>query len=634
MNDPHTNRPRNSAGNAPQKDATQRVRLEDMPQRPRRSTAASYSENPRRGRSHMNQKEKITLISLASVAVILLVAAVIMISSMFTATPDDGLILKGVVAAGVNLGGMTPEEATAALKEATDNTYTTHGMTVKVLETEIVLTPEKTGAKLDVEAVVQDAYNYGRTGSRAEREQAKNQALASSVTIPITSYLNLDTDYIREEINKLGDLYSSTLSQPTITLDPNGKKPSMDVDKPDTTVVHQTLSIYVGTPEYGLDTNKLYDQVLEYYSMNILQVVFVPFVEYPESIEGDLLTYYEDLCEAPMDARYDSETGEITEKYGYGFVLEDVKEQIAQAAPGSTLTIPLTYLAPGITSDMILGEWFEDALGSATSTIKPMETPITTPEATPDGTPVVTEDPWKKNVILACEKLNGFIIKADGTFSFNEILGELTAENGYREAVAYVGRTPTKVMGGGVSQVASVLYNCALQAELEIVERHGHAYAVQFAPVGLDAYVNSSPNGSVADFKFSNKSGTPLLIKAAVVDNVIEISIMGVETRTYQTKIEVVTKETVTPGTLNSIMISNNPGGYVDGQVLVAGINGYHVEVYVNQHTGGASEPSKKFIGEFTYDARDAVVVKLQEMTPEVPDIPPETDPETPVLPE
>ena len=633
MNDPHVNRPRNSVENASQKDATQRVRLEDMPQRSR-STAASYSRNSRQGRFRMNQKEKIMLIGLSSVAVILLVAAVIMISSMVSTTPDDGLIFKGVTAAGVNLGGMTPEEATTALKEATDNTYTKLGMTVKVLETEIILSPDKTGANLDIEAVVQAAYNYGRTGSRTEREQAKNHALANSVTIPITSHLNLDTNYIREEINKLGDQYSSILSQSTITLDPDGKKPSMDVVKPDTTVVHQNLSIYIGTTEYGLDTNMLYDQVMEYYNMNILQVEFIPTVIAPDPIDEDLLAWYEELCVEPMDARYDSVTGEIIEKYGYGFVLEDVKTQIAQAAPGSTLNIPLTYLAPSITSDMILGEWFVDALGSSTSAIKPMEKPNIEPEETPGDAPVATVDPWKQNVILACEKLNGYILKADGTFSFNDVLGALTAENGYQEAYAYVGRTPTMVMGGGVSQVASVLYNCVLQAELEVAEHHSHAYAVNFVPVGLDAYVNTSSNGSVADLKFNNKSGAPLLIKAAVVNDVIEISIMGVETRTYQTKVEVVTKETFTPDTLSSVMISNNPGGYVDGQELISGIYGYKVEVYVNQYSTDSATPSRKFIGESIYNARDAVVVKLQEVTPDVPVAPPDVNPEIPAIPE
>lgn len=570
---------------------TQRVRLDGTePTAPR--PADARPTNPRRDRNkkrwYMTKKEKITLITLGSVTAVLLIAAIIMISTMFAAPADDGKILKGVVAAGVNLGGMTQEEAAAALEDATANTYSKLDMVVTVLDSQIVLSPKDTGAKLDIQSVVKDAYNYGRTGSRAERTQAKNNALANSVIIPITSYLNLDTDYIRSELNKLGSQFSSTLTQPTITL--TGTKPEMGVAKPDTNTVHQKLSIYVGTAEYGLDTNKLYEQVLEYYNINIFQVVGTCTVVAPDSIEDELLSYYEQLCVESVDAKIDPVTYDVTpEIYGYGFNLDAAKEQIARAAYGATVEIPLRYLTPNLTEDLLSNNLFKDIMGDFSSALG-------------------AESAWNNNATLACQKLNGLILKSGDTFSFNDLLGELTKDKGYQEALAYRGAKAEMVMGGGVTHTASVLYNSVLGAELEVLERHNHTYAVNFIEVGRDAYVD----GTTADFRFRNNRPDPIRIKAEVVSGKINISIEGTDTRDYRVTISV-EKEFIRPGKLMNVMVYDNPGGYKNGQVLVAGINGYDAELHVIRRSKTTDAQLKDTVASTSrYEAKDAVVVSLQ----------------------
>lgn len=595
----------------PSKDMTQRVRLENADQatsNPNESRPASQKRDRNKKRWYMTKKEKITLISLGSVTAVLLIVATILISTMFSAPADDGRILKGVVAAGVNLGGMTPEEAVVALENATASTYTKLDMVVTVLDYQITLSPEDTGAKLDVQSAVNDAYNYGRTGSRAEREQAKKNALANSVIIPITSYLNLDTEYIRTELNKLGSKFSSTLSQPTITL--SGSKPTMDVTKPDTNKTHQKLSIYVGTAEYGLDANKLYEQVLEYYNINIFQVVGVCTVVAPDSIEDELLSYYEDLCVEPVDAKIDPVTYDVTpEIYGYGFNLDAAKEQITSAPYGSTVEIPLRYLTPNLTGDMISGNLFKDILGDFSS-------------------PLGAESAWNNNAALACQKINGMILKSGDTFSFNDVLGELTADNGYQNALAYRGKQSVTVMGGGVTHTASVLYNSVIGAELEVLERHNHTYAaaVNFIAVGRDAYVD----GATADFRFRNNRPDPIRIKAEVVGGNIYISIEGTDTRDYRVTLSV-EKEVIRPGKLTNVMVYDNPGGYKDGQVLVSGINGYDTELHIIQYSKTNNTKIKEtVVSTSRYEAKDAVVVKLIEKPSDDPVTTPEsTDPST-----
>lgn len=597
------NRFDNTPGTGPTKDMTQRVRLEDAAAPSANPRPANPQRNRKKKRWYMTKREKITLISLASVTAVLLIAAIILVSTMFGSPADDGKILRGVMAAGVNIGGMTPSEAATALEKATADTYTKLDMVVTVLDTQISLSPKDTGARLDIQAVVQDAYNYGRTGSRAEQNQARENALANSVIIPITSHLNLNTEYIRNELNKLGSQFSSTLTQTTFEL--TGTKPQMGVSKPDTSIVHQTLKIVMGTAEYGLDINKLYNQVLEYYNINIFQVVGTCTVVAPDSIEDELLSYYEELCVEPVDAQMDPVTYDVTpEVYGYGFNLDEVKELIATTSYGNTITVELRYLTPNITEELIAGNLFRDVIGDYTSSLD-------------------SDIAWNQNATLACEKLNGLIIKSGDTFSFNDLLGELTADKGYQEALAYRGAVSTQVMGGGVTHAASVLYNSVLEAELEILEYHNHIYVPDFIETGRDAYVN---NGT-ADFRFRNNRPDPIRIKAEVVDGYIQISIEGTDNRSYKIELSVKFTETLRPEKLYITMVPNNPAGYTNGQVLTTGSNGYVVEMrslMYDKQTGQLQ--NERFISTYSYEARDTIVVTLKDAQGSVPVDPPASD--------
>lgn len=603
-----------SKPNTPDTNATQRVYVgsdtqQPRPQRP--SAPASQrpaSQRPASGKKakkrRISRRDKITIISIASATVVLIAVLAIVLSSLFPSEEDNGLILKGVFAAGVDLSGMTPEQAKVALEEATANTYTKLDMSITVLDTTVTLSPQDTGAKLDIESVVADAYNYGRTGSRAEREQAKNYALANCYNVPITSYLNLDAQYILDVINDLGTQFSSTLSQPTLEI--SGTRPQMGVSKPNTSVVHQTMLIYVGTAEYGLDTQKLYNKVMEYYNMNIFQVVGECTVVAPESIEEKLLEKYNELCVAPIDAQIDPVTYEITpEVYGYGFDLDAVKEQIASTPYGETIPIYLTYLEPALTEELLSNSYFKDTLGIASSNLG-------------------IDTSWNSNIMTAALKLNNVIIKSGDVFSFNDLLGELTAEGGYVPATTYIGKRPTTVVGGGLTQLASVLYHAVLQSELEIVEQHNHTYVTNFVAAGQDVYINPGE----ADFKFRNNLHDPIRLVVKCENGTIVVQIIGTDTRDYRIEIESTIVKTYIPGQLYNYMNPDNASGYQDGQVLLPAMIGYDVETYCNKYDKTTGQLLiKEPVHTSHYDPRDAIVVRLLDQMPDSTDPTEETDP-------
>ena len=123
------------------------------------------------------------------------------------------------------------------------------------------------------------------------------------------------------------------------------------------------------------------------------------------------------------------------------------------------------------------------------------------------------------NIKLASSKFNGIVIKPGETFSFNQILGEVSKETGYQQA--YIIKEGQTVLGdgGGVCQVSTTLFRAALNAGLPIVERQAHAYRVSYyeqdSPPGFDATVfDPSP-----DFKFKNDTGNHILIQTKVDTN-------------------------------------------------------------------------------------------------------------------
>ena len=99
------------------------------------------------------------------------------------------------------------------LKQATGNTYSKLDMVIDLSGTEIRLSPAKTKAALDVKAAVEAAYEYGRTGTKAQQEQAYQNALTEEHIIAVLPYLQLDTNYIRNELNAYAEDTGSTLTQ-------------------------------------------------------------------------------------------------------------------------------------------------------------------------------------------------------------------------------------------------------------------------------------------------------------------------------------------------------------------------------------------------------------------------------------
>jgi len=131
-----------------------------------------------------------------------------------------------------------------------------------------------------------------------------------------------------------------------------------------------------------------------------------------------------------------------------------------------------------------------------------------------------------KNVTLATRRINDVVLDIGDTFSFNGIVGERTAAQGFADAKVYQAGEVVDGMGGGICQVSSTLYNAVLYADLEVTSRINHSLPVSYVPLGRDATVSYG----VLDFRFKNNQTGPVRIAASASGGQLTVSVYGKKT--------------------------------------------------------------------------------------------------------
>ena len=130
------------------------------------------------------------------------------------------------------------------------------------------------------------------------------------------------------------------------------------------------------------------------------------------------------------------------------------------------------------------------------------------------------------NIKVATNRLNNRIVNSGEVFSLLDALGEFTSQHGFREAfVLYNGELEPQY-GGGSCQIASTLYNAALLAGLDILERSNHGIYFTIYPLGRDATIYSGSK----DLKIGNNTNHPIYIKATATDRKVSYMIYGTPT--------------------------------------------------------------------------------------------------------
>lgn len=263
-------------------------------------------------------------------------------------------------------------------------------------------------------------------------------------------------------------------------------------------------------------------------------------VDVQTQVDDQLVTAFvndrcRDLTVAPRDASIIRENGAFQVTPSVTGRIVDIgatEEAMNQAMTAENLEEPLKITAvvavqePAVKTEDL--ETIQDVLGTFTTDFSSSGSARST------------------NLAVGAAKINGRVVMPGQTLSGYECLQPFTRENGYKSAAAYENGQVVDSIGGGVCQIATTLYNTALQAELEITQRQNHSMIVTYVKPSMDAAIA----GTYKDIKITNNYSTPIYVEGYTENKKLTFTIYGKETRPANRTVEYVSETlgTTSPG--------------------------------------------------------------------------------------
>lgn len=510
--------------------------------------------------SARNKKRKIKLIVLAIILVILMILSVIFAILNINSTK----ILPGISIEGIDVSNLNKEEAIEKLEKVYSEKLKKE-INFKYKDYETTINPTIIETNYKMEDAVNSALQIG-----------KNDNIFISNFEIIKTYLAKDNVNIEMTINE--DVAKQTIE------DLGTKIPGIVIESSYYTE-DNNLIISKGNSGVKVDTDKMLEEVKE--ELNNIEInenyLDIPVNQKsPDEINVDKI--HEEIYTQVQDAFYTKSPFEVhPEVEGVDFNVDDVK-QILASEEKEEYIIPLTITKPKVTLDQIGTEAFPDQLSTFTTKYDASNSDRST------------------NLKLACQRLNGKVVLAGETFSYNKTLGERTVEAGYKNGKIYENGEVVDGIGGGICQISSTLYNAVLMSNLDIVERRNHQFVTSYLPAGRDATVSYG----TTDFKFKNTRKYPIRLVASVSNGIATVSVYGIkEDKEYTISFNTKTISTISPETQ---FIEDSSLATGEERVKQKGTNGLVCETYITKSLNGKII-SQSLLSRDTYSAMKRIVL-------------------------
>ena len=489
----------------------------------------------------------------------------ILISTIFAfANINKNTIVSGVKIEGIDVSGLSAEEAKGKLETIYTEKLETE-IPVQYKEYETTINANLFETKYNIEDAVKKAVEIGKEGNIFENNYKILFALIGKQDIKVEMQLNEEA--AKKIIEDLGTNLPGVVIESSYYIEDN------------------KLIITKGQAGVKIDTDKLLEELKEKLkgTEKITDYITIPVTEeQPTAIDIDKI--HEEIYKEVKDAYYTQNPFEIhPEEEGIDFDVEAAKKALEEDKEEYEIDLKITK--PKVTTSQIGTEAFPDQLATFRTNYDGGDKDRTT------------------NLQLACNKINGKVVMPNETFSYNKTLGARTAAAGYKNAKVYEAGQVVDGIGGGICQISTTLYNAVLRANLEIVERRNHQFVTSYVEAGMDATVVYG----MTDFKFKNTRKYPVKIIASAKNGVATVSLYGIkESEEYTFSFRTVTVSTI-PTSTKYIDDATLPAG--TEKVKQKGANGKKTETYMTKMLNGKIVETK-ILSRDTYDAMQRIVLR------------------------
>lgn len=489
----------------------------------------------------------------------------ILISTIFAfANINKNTIVSGVKIEGIDVSGLSAEEAKGKLETIYTEKLETE-IPVQYNEYETTINANLFETKYNIEDAVKKAVEIGKEGNIFENNYKILFALIGKQDIKVEMQLNEEA--AKKIIEDLGTNLPGVVIESSYYIEDN------------------KLIITKGQAGVKIDTDKLLEELKEKLkgTEKITDYITIPVTEeQPTAIDIDKI--HEEIYKEVKDAYYTQNPFEIhPEEEGIDFDVEAAKKALEEDKEEYEIDLKITK--PKVTTSQIGTEAFPDQLATFRTNYDGGDKDRTT------------------NLQLACNKINGKVVMPNETFSYNKTLGARTAAAGYKNAKVYEAGQVVDGIGGGICQISTTLYNAVLRANLEIVERRNHQFVTSYVEAGMDATVVYG----MTDFKFKNTRKYPVKIIASAKNGVATVSLYGIkESEEYTFSFRTVTVSTI-PTSTKYIDDATLPAG--TEKVKQKGANGKKTETYMTKMLNGKIVETK-ILSRDTYDAMQRIVLR------------------------
>jgi vancomycin resistance protein YoaR len=468
-----------------------------------------------------------------------------------------GRVLPGVRVGSVDLSGLTPDSARAALGAAYHG-YAEGRIVLTGPDGPEVITYAEIGRGLDTDALVADAMAVGRDGTAIDRVVANARtalrgvdlapritfdaaklsnrivAIATSLAIePVEASVvadpKLDYQVVAGHAGRAVDptevaqtvvLAVSQLDAPdeiSATFPVQVIEPAVTTDE--ATAAEATaeriaanITLVVGSKKVPIDTNKLRPWVTFVATADGGYAPVVDTTKISTLLDGLSKKIDKKAVNASFRTSGTKVTGVTTSKEGYALDVKATAKQIETLLAARASGSATTQIRP--------------ALKVTTPALTTAEAKAAAPKMRKISTwttyfPIWERNNFGANIWIPALTIDGYVVGPRETFDFWNAVGSVSRAKGYGLGGAIInGRTePQGALAGGICSCSTTLFNAALRAGFKMGARRNHYYYINRYPVGLDATVFISASGSKQTVSFTNDTDYPVLIRGYKIRN-------------------------------------------------------------------------------------------------------------------